>query len=405
MANVQLKDISKAYGETVVMENMNFSIHDQERLVLLGPSGCGKSTILRMIAGFVPITSGDMLIDGKRVNDLPPDKRDVSMVFQNYALYPHMTVDKNIRYALEVHKVAKDEIQRRVDSVVGFLKLAEYMARKPAQLSGGQRQRVALARAIVKNAPLFLLDEPLSNLDAQLRVQARESLMDIHHEYAQTMVYVTHDQVEAMAFGTRVALLNFGELQQIDTPENVYHMPANVFTARFIGSPPANIVPGVEIHDGNLVWEGSGFRLRDNWLQHLASTSHTGLTLGVRPEHIKFDIEPIDGSMECQIQRVENMGGNYVTWVRAGSETFCGLSPYRVGDVGDRVWMKFTNDQLHFFDSETTKNLGYPPNVKRKKDALSSRSAEVINLLAQERAAQAQEEAARAAAAPQQSRP
>ena len=207
MANIRFENVRKSYGDNVIIDQLNFEIHSGEQLVLLGPSGCGKSTILRMIAGLEEVTEGNLYLRNERVNDKPPGKRNIGMVFQNYALYPHMTVKENITYALRVKKVPKNEIEKRLDAAAEFLQLKQYYDRKPSELSGGQRQRVALARATVKNSDYFLLDEPLSNLDAQLRISARTALMDIHNQFKQTMVYVTHDQIEAMTFGTRIALI------------------------------------------------------------------------------------------------------------------------------------------------------------------------------------------------------
>lgn len=242
MKNILFENVSKIYGKNPVIENLNIEVRTGERLILLGPSGCGKSTILRMIAGLEKVTEGKLYMGEKCVNEVDCGERNVSMVFQNYALFPHMTVKENILYGLKVHKVPKVEMKERLSQVLEMLDLKGLEERKPKELSGGQRQRVALARAVVKRADYFLLDEPLSNLDAQLRLRAREELVKIHEVYGQTMVYVTHDQMEAMTVGDRIALLNKGKIQMLDTPSNVYHKPANVFTAKFIGSPSMNIV-------------------------------------------------------------------------------------------------------------------------------------------------------------------
>ena len=235
--------VSKVYGTNQVVRDLDFSINAGERLILLGPSGCGKTTTLRMIAGLESITSGDLYMGDKRVNDVPPGERNIAMVFQSYALYPHMTVWDNITFGLQIQKLSPSEIEKRTKEAIDILQLEGLTERYPKELSGGQKQRVALARAIVKHSPYFLLDEPLSNLDAKLRQQARTQLVKIHEIYKPTMIYVTHDQVEAMTVATRIAIINEGVLQQIGTPEEVYHRPANTFVAQFIGTPAMNLLP------------------------------------------------------------------------------------------------------------------------------------------------------------------
>jgi len=252
--DIVFNHVEKTYGKTKIIQDLNLTIREGERLVLLGPSGCGKSTTLRMIAGLEEITSGDLIMGGKRVNEVPSGGRNVSMVFQNYALYPHMTVADNITYALRVQKVEKREREERLKNAMNILGLDTYAKRKPRELSGGQRQRVALARALVKRSRYLLLDEPLSNLDAQLRVQARKELVKLHQLYGQTFIYVTHDQIEAMTVGNRIALMEGGVLQMIDTPYRVYNRPANIFVAKFIGSPSTNIMDAE--WDGEALWIG-----------------------------------------------------------------------------------------------------------------------------------------------------
>ena len=253
MKNIVFDHVDKAYGKNV--KDLNLEIKEGERLILLGPSGCGKSTTLRMIAGLEDITAGTISMNGAVMNEVPSGKRSVSMVFQNYALFPHMTVENNITYGLKVHKMDPKEIDTRLEEVLEMLDLKGLEKRKPKDLSGGQRQRVALARAVVKRSDYFLLDEPLSNLDAQLRLRARKELVKIHELYHQTFVYVTHDQIEAMTVGHRIALMNQGKLQMLDTPSNVYNRPANVFTAKFIGSPSMNITESTYM-DGQLKIDG-----------------------------------------------------------------------------------------------------------------------------------------------------
>ncbi|MGX7107640.1 ABC transporter ATP-binding protein [Hutsoniella sourekii] len=361
MTTIKLNNLKKAYGETVIMDNMNFTINSGERLVLLGPSGCGKSTILRMIAGFEEISGGEMYFDDKVINDVKPGDRNVAMVFQNYALYPHMTVEDNITYGLKVNKVPEERIRERFEEVIDALDLRKYLDRRPSQLSGGQRQRVALARATVKDSSVFLLDEPLSNLDAQLRVSARETLTDIHDRYGQTIIYVTHDQTEAMTFGHRIALLNFGELQMIDTPENIYHRPANVFTARFIGNPPMNVLDNSHYDKGQVVVGGQSFIVEDYWRDHIDKL-HPGrsLQIGIRPENLELFQEAEENTLHGVVRNIENMGSEYANYIDIEGETICAITESRMVKQGDTVYLKFRGDALTFFDSASTQSIGYP---------------------------------------------
>ena len=371
MANIRFENVRKSYGDNVIIDRLNFEIHSGERLVLLGPSGCGKSTILRMIAGLEEVTEGDLYMRDVRVNEIPPGKRNVGMVFQNYALYPHMTVKENITYALRVKKVPKDEIEKRLDAAAEFLQLKQYYDRKPSELSGGQRQRVALARSTVKNSDYFLLDEPLSNLDAQLRTSARTALMDIHNQYNQTMVYVTHDQIEAMTFGTRIALLNKGVLQMLDTPENVYHRPANIFTAKFIGNPPANILENVEYANGVLKMGKGSIQLSDYWRNYIRESVYEKLVLGIRPEHINLSKIPIEGSIRAKVKHSENQGSNFAIYLDIEGEDAIALETINAFKNGEEVFVNMMMDEIHFFDKETERNIGYPTNIISKKKAAS----------------------------------
>ncbi|MEY8370993.1 ABC transporter ATP-binding protein [Aerococcaceae bacterium 50-4] len=388
MTSIQLNHIKKAYGNTVIMEDMDFQINEGERLVLLGPSGCGKSTILRMIAGFEEVTGGELKFGDKVMNDVEPGLRNVAMVFQNYALYPHMTVEENIMYGLKVNKVPLEKIKDRYDEVVEALNLKPYLDRKPSELSGGQRQRVALARATVKESSVFLLDEPLSNLDAQLRVSARESLMDIHDNYKQTMVYVTHDQIEAMTFGTRIALLNFGELQQIDTPENIYRKPANIFTAKFIGNPPMNVIEASRVAEGNIVIGSQKVALASNWTDYLKNKETNALNVGIRPESIRLHRTAKPNTFEGKLIHVEHQGATYANVVEVDGESVTVLSKFRVATKGDHVYLEFINDQLHFFDTQTTNNVGYPENILKKIEANTVGNRELFEMIEQDDAAQ-----------------
>ncbi len=366
MTKIDLNHIKKAYGETVIMDDMDFTVNSGERLVLLGPSGCGKSTILRMIAGLEDITAGELAFNEEVVNDIESGDRNISMVFQNYALYPHMTAEENITYGLRVNKVPDERIKERFDEVVKVLELENYLDRKPSELSGGQRQRVALARATVKDSDVFLLDEPLSNLDAQLRVSARESLMDIHDRYGQTMVYVTHDQIEAMTFGHRIALLNFGELQQIDTPDNIYRKPANIFTAQFIGNPPMNVIENSSYENGAVRIGSQSIKVYSNWKNYLDRLNHSLLKVGIRPESIHVFTEPEENTIKGTVSHIENLGANYGMVIDVDGEMITAVTRFRVAKKGSNVYLSLINDQLHFFEAETTDNVGYPDNILEK---------------------------------------
>ena len=275
MKHIVFEHVGKAYGKNVIVKDLNMEIREGERLILLGPSGCGKSTTLRMIAGLEDLTEGNLYMDDRLVNDVPCGERDVSMVFQNYALFPHMTVRNNIIYGLKAHKIDPAEIEKRLSEVLSMLELKGLEDRKPKDLSGGQRQRVALARAVVKRAGYFLLDEPLSNLDAQLRLRARKELVNIHEMYHPTMIYVTHDQVEAMTVGQRIAVMHEGKMEMLDTPSKVYSRPATVFCAKFIGSPSMNIVEA-NYNDGVLSIGNQSIRLPNMWCRQTVCRDTTG---------------------------------------------------------------------------------------------------------------------------------
>jgi len=301
MTNVVFEHVTKVYpGPMVAVDDLSLTVNDGEFLILVGPSGCGKSTALRMVAGLEKISAGTISVDGAVLNDIPPKDRDIAMVFQNYALYPHMTVEKNLGFALRQRKTPRDEIARRVQGMADLLGLEELLKRRPGQLSGGQRQRVAMGRALVREPQVFLLDEPLSNLDAKLRVQMRAELKKLHHRLGITTIYVTHDQVEAMTLGDRIAVLSAGRLQQIGAPQDVYDRPTNVFVAGFIGSPPMNLLRGSvaegRVEAGDLVFEREG--VRDG-----------GVVVGVRPEGLRPVGESDAGpGFEVQVDVVEPLG-------------------------------------------------------------------------------------------------
>ncbi|MEN6414129.1 MAG: ABC transporter ATP-binding protein [Veillonellales bacterium] len=359
MKKIVFENVCKSYAKTKVIKNLNLTIQPGERLILLGASGCGKSTTLRLIAGLEDITSGSLYMNGQRVNDVASGERNVSMVFQNYALFPHMTVTDNITYGLKIQKLPREQIRQRLQSALDMLELNGLEDRKPRDLSGGQRQRVALARAIVKRSDVLLLDEPLSNLDAQLRGHARKELVKIHQAYQQTFVYVTHDQVEAMTVGQRIALMHEGRLQMIDTPHNVYNRPANVFTAKFIGSPPTNIFAACYA-DRSIRLGKQTIKLPDFWNAHIGKNGCREFYLGIRPEHIRLERDKIENSFAGTVKYVEEYGNRCgVYFAMEGREAIAicdetGLEP------GEPVWFKPDVSKIHVFDRQTQENIGYP---------------------------------------------
>ena len=356
--------VAKAYQKSsAVIEDLNLEIAGGQRLILLGPSGCGTSTTLRMIAGLEDITGGELRMGGRRVNEVPSGKRDISMVFQNYALYPHMTVRENITYALRVHKLDRQELEKRLATVLEILGLEPYVQRKPRELSGGQRQRVALARALVKQSRYLLLDEPLSNLDAQLRVQARKELVRIHEIYGQTFVYVTHDQVEAMTVGQRIALMNQGKLQMVDTPYRVYNRPANIFTAKFIGSPSTNIL-NADWADGCLHVLGQKVRLPECWNRVVERSGETQLCLGIRPEHIQLSAGAVENGLTGRLRYVEDYGNKRGAYISLGGEEVVCMCDRLPCAPGGTVSFRLESGRIHLFSRTTTDSLGYPDEVE-----------------------------------------
>jgi|TARA_A100001015_G_scaffold288566_1_gene359533 sn-glycerol 3-phosphate transport system ATP-binding protein len=349
MTTLTLNSLQKTYANgTHAVRGIDLEIFDGELTVFVGPSGCGKSTLLRMIAGLEEITSGDLMLDGSRINDVEPAHRDVAMVFQNYALYPHMTVRRNMSYALQNRKVPKAEIDRRVVEAARMLQLDELLERKPAQLSGGQRQRVAMGRAIVREPKLFLFDEPLSNLDAQLRAQMRVDIRKLQRQLRVTSIFVTHDQIEAMTVGDRLAVLNNGELEQIGTPMEVYSKPASEFVASFIGSPRINIVSG-EVKAGTL--HVDGFELPG-----FSQISDQPVKVGIRPED--FVLEST-AKMSLQIDLVEELGSDELLY--CVSPTGLDYRIRRPGGsghkVGENITVSVISEKLHLFSSQSGKRL------------------------------------------------
>ena len=313
MAEVRLVDIEKRYGGFTAVSKQTLTIEDGEFLVLLGPSGCGKTTTMRMIAGLEDITSGDILIEGERVNDKPPKDRDIAMVFQNYGLYPHMTVRQNIEYPLKLRGVERAARGTRVRETAEKVELGALLDRRPSELSGGQRQRVALARAIVRTPSLFLMDEPLSNLDAKLRVTMRAELKHLHHELGVTTVYVTHDQMEAMTLASRVAVMREGRIVQLDTPKRIYAEPADLFVAGFIGAPPMNLVDGA-VRGGTFRAEGVELPVR--------LSDREGVVLGIRPEELEITDDPA-APFSGRIYALELTGDSTLVTLRAGPTSVC----------------------------------------------------------------------------------
>lgn len=359
---IEFDHVEKSYQNNTVIPDLNLTIPAGERLILLGPSGCGKSTTLRMIAGLEEVTGGELRIGGRRVNEIPSGERNIAMVFQNYALYPHMSVEENIVYALRVHKMNREEMQQRLETALEILNLKPYVKRKPRELSGGQRQRVALARALVKQSPYLLLDEPLSNLDAQLRGQARKELVKIHELYHQTFIYVTHDQVEAMTVGQRIALINQGDLQMVDTPYRIYNRPANVFTARFIGSPATNILDAQ--WDGRALYIlGQKTSLPDCWSRLIARNGEEAVYLGIRPEHIRLQAGVCENALCGQIRYIEDYGSKRGVYVAVGDTEVVCICDCPPCGAGETVSFYLDSGHIHLFSRSTEKSLGYPEEV------------------------------------------
>lgn len=360
MSELKLVDIKKTYGkDTTVVEGFNLEIHDEEFIVFVGPSGCGKSTILRMIAGLEDITEGDFYIDGKRVNDVEPKNRDIAMVFQNYALYPHMSVYDNMAFGLKLRGTKKSEIKRRVEEAAKILGLSEFLTRKPKALSGGQRQRVALGRAIVRDAGIFLMDEPLSNLDAKLRVQMRAEISKLHQRLGTTSIYVTHDQTEALTMATRIVVLDKGKIMQVGTPKEVYDTPENVFVAEFIGSPAMNVFDAT-FKDGQLFIGDQSIVLPERHQTLLRSRGYDGkdIKFGIRPEDIRethtFDGENKNTTFDVEIQVVELHGSEIMLFAEMnGIEYIARVDARTDVSIGDVVQFSFDMDKCHFFDKET----------------------------------------------------
>ena len=378
MASLSLKNIYKKYaGGVIAVSDFNLEIKDQEFIILVGPSGCGKSTTLRMIAGLEEISSGELYIGDRLVNDVAPKDRDIAMVFQNYALYPHMTVYDNMAFGLKLRKTPKDEIKRRVEEAARVLDIAHLLDRKPKALSGGQRQRVALGRAIVREPKVFLLDEPLSNLDAKLRAQMRTEISKLHQKLGTTFIYVTHDQTEAMTMGDRIVVMKDGLIQQVDSPNNLYLYPCNMFVAGFIGSPQMNFVDAVIGKNGDQYYaefgsedtktrKGIKYQIplpasknKDNVLEQYVGKE---VIMGVRPEDIhdeeRFMEQFADCRVKAKVEVTELMGAEIFLYVNVeGSNLTARVDPTSTARPGDEIDMVIDNSKIHLFDKDTEQTI------------------------------------------------
>lgn len=352
MAELILKNLTKKFGDKTVLSDFNLTVNSGEFVVLVGPSGSGKSTILRLISGLEKVSAGEIWIEGKLVNQVAPKDRDLAMVFQNYALYPHMTVFDNIAFPLKLRKVTKQEIKSRVGEVANLLGLEEMLYRKPATLSGGQRQRVALGRAIIRQPKIFLFDEPLSNLDAQLRTGLRAELLRLQKQLKTTSVYVTHDQLEAMTLGDRVVVLKEGVSQQEGRPEELYHRPANKFVAEFIGSPAMNFLAG-KIAERGQVFVSLGIRIPLS-NSNLANYADKELLLGVRPEDILINPAGAQSTLSAKLEYFEPTGGECYLYLALGTARlvakYIGQDKFK---LGQQVRLEFNQNKLHLFDKQT----------------------------------------------------
>ena len=368
MANVSLRHVYKIYdGGVTAVTDFNLEIADKEFIILVGPSGCGKSTTLRMIAGLEDISKGELYIGDTLANDVAPKDRDIAMVFQNYALYPHMTVYDNMAFGLKLRKFSKEEIKRRVEEAARILGIEQYLDRKPKALSGGQRQRVALGRAIVRNPKVFLLDEPLSNLDAKLRAQMRTEISKIYQRLGTTFIYVTHDQTEAMTMGTRIVVMKDGFIQQVDTPQHLYDMPCNMFVAGFIGSPQMNFIDAKVVVSGSevrLMFGSNSIKLPENKAKKLIDNGYEDktVTFGIRPEDIKdeemFISNSPDTTLEATVKVYEMLGAEVFLYFTV--ETFditVRVNPRTTARPGDTIKIALDGSKIHLFDKETQETI------------------------------------------------
>lgn len=361
MASVTFDHVYKRFGDVIAVNDLNIQVADREFLVLVGPSGCGKTTALRCLAGLEDVSDGRILIGDQVVNDVAPKDRDIAMVFQSYALYPHMTVYDNMAFGLKLRKTPKAEIERRVKNAADILGIGQLLDRRPRQLSGGQRQRVAVGRAIVREPKVFLFDEPLSNLDAKLRVETRANISKLHQQLKTTFIYVTHDQTEAMTMASRIAVINKGILQQIDTPQTLYDFPNNLFVAGFIGSPAMNFFPATVLQEsGNLIVDGGSFKVKIPDQRKGAYQGVVGkpVIFGIRPENIHnpmflpsdISAQPVDAVVDV----TELMGNEIFVYLKTGDNSFVArVDPRTRYQINDKVQVMFNMDNMHIFDRET----------------------------------------------------
>ena len=366
MAKVVIKDLMKKYGKTVALMNVSLEIMDGEFFILLGPSGCGKTTTLLCIAGLIKPNEGEVRLGETLLSSSEsgvftrPQNRDAAMVFQDYAIYPHMTVFNNIAFPLKIRRMDKSKIESKVRDVSQRLGISKLLDRKPKQLSGGQRQRVALARAMVRDPKIFLMDEPLSNLDAKLRCYARAELKKLHEDIGTTIVYVTHDQMEAMSMGDRIAILNDGVLEQVGTPEEIYENPKNLFVAGFIGNPPINIIEGTLIErNGKIIVEFgfSSYQL-SNGIEIMEKTKTPEIMLGIRPENITITKESKDYAIQAEVDVVEPLGRENIFHLKVNGKPLIAVSiTNRDLNVGEKVWISFDTNRIHIFDKISQKKI------------------------------------------------
>jgi len=359
MAKVELKKIGKIYeGNVRAVDDVNITINDQEFVIFVGPSGCGKSTTLRMVAGLEDISEGELFIDGKLVNDVHPKDRDIAMVFQNYALYPHMTVFQNMAFGLKVRKRPKDEIDKRVRDAARILDIEELLDRRPKQLSGGQRQRVAVGRAIVRNPKVFLFDEPLSNLDAKLRVQMRTELIQLHARLKATIIYVTHDQVEAMTMGDKIVVMRDGRIQQIGSPLYLYNQPINKFVAGFLGTPPMNFIAVKVIQEGGELHIDEGafkIKVADLHVPMLKPYVGQEVSFGIRPENLPYVEDPGGPDLiRAKVTIVEPLGADINLYATTSRHSMIArVPPHHLIKMGDNVTLAPVMAKAHYFDQDT----------------------------------------------------
>ncbi len=365
MAEVKLKSVQKLFGKVEAVKDFSLDISDGEFIILVGPSGCGKTTTLRMIAGLEGITSGEIYIGDRLINNVAPKNRDIAMVFQNYALYPHMNVYKNMAFSLKLRKIQKTEIDRIVKDAAQLLGIDDLLHRKPSELSGGQRQRVALGRAIVRNPKVFLFDEPLSNLDAKLRINMRAELLDLHQRLKATTIYVTHDQMEAMTMGDRIVVMHNGSIQQVDTPQGVYDHPVNQFVAGFIGSPAMNFINCMIVQENGCVFAKSPLmkvRIPEKKASLLNGLINKKAVLGLRPEHIHYvpssAAETADNAFRATIWLIEPLGSEKLVYLRNESDTLISrFNPREVVRPANIIDLTVDMESAHIFDPETEKAI------------------------------------------------